>query len=354
MNGNRAAAVPSSVCLHPSSRPYDALLVVSFGGPEKPDDVLPFLENVTRGRRVPRSRLLEVAAHYQHFGGRSPINALNRQLVAAVAAELQQAGLPMPVYWGNRNWHPLLADTVRQMTADGVRHALAFVTSAFGSYSGCRQYQEDLDRARAEVGPTAPAIDKLRLFYNHPGFIEAMADRVRTATTALHRQERLALVFTAHSIPTAMAERSPYVAQLREACRLVAELLGQSNWTLAYQSRSGPPDQPWLEPDIGDHLAALAKADVRQVVVTPIGFLAEHVEVLYDLDVVAREICRRLGMEMLRVEPVGTHARFVTMIRQLVSERLDGSIERLALGVQGPAPDHCPPDCCHPSQPPQS
>jgi ferrochelatase len=321
-------------------------LLVSFGGPEQPNDVLPFLENVTRGRNVPRPRLLEVAEHYQTFGGRSPINELNRQLVVAVDEELQRAGLPLPVYWGNRNWHPLLAATVRQMAADGVRRALAFVTSAFGSYSGCRQYSENIAQARAEVGPTAPAIDKLRLFYNHPGFVEAMADRVRVATAQLSTEEQTALVFTAHSIPTAMAERSPYVAQLHEACRLVAEILGRPNWTLVYQSRSGPPGQPWLEPDIGDHLATLAQAGMRRVVVAPIGFLAAHVEVLYDLDVVARETCRRRGLEMIRVEPVGTHPRFVAMIRQLVAERLDASAQRLALGEQGPAPDVCRNDCC--------
>jgi ferrochelatase len=345
------ATAPSSLILYPSSRPYDALLLVSFGGPEQPDDVLPFLENVTRGRNVPRERLLEVAEHYRAFGGRSPINDLNRQLVAALKVELQQAGLRLPVYWGNRNWHPLLADTVRQMAADGVRRALAFVTSAFGSYPGCRQYLEDLAQARDAVGPTAPAIDKLRLFYNHPGFIEALADRVTAATAELSADEPWALVFTAHSIPTTMAEQSPYVAQLREACRLVAERLGRPDWTLVYQSRSGPPSQPWLEPDIGDHLATLAGGPVRRVVVVPIGFLAEHVEVLYDLDVVAREVCRRRGLEMIRVSAVGVHPRFVAMIGQLVQERFTPSVERLALGTHGPAPDRCPADCCRPSRP---
>jgi protoporphyrin/coproporphyrin ferrochelatase len=333
-----------------SSLPYDALLLVSFGGPEEPADVVPFLENVTRGRNVPRNRLLEVAQHYQQFGGRSPLNEINRRLVAAVGAELRQAGLSLPVYWGNRNWHPLLTDTVRQMAADGVQRALAFVTSAFGSYSGCRQYLEDIQRARDEVGPAAPAIDKLRLFYNHPGFIEAMADRVRSAAARLPAGQRAALVYTAHSIPVAMAERSPYESQLREACRLVSEHVGWPEWTLAYQSRSGPPGQPWLEPDIGDHLSAAAQGGASHVVVVPIGFLAEHVEVLYDLDVVARDVCRRCGLEMIRAEPVGVHPRFVTMIRELVAERIDAPAERLALGSLGPAPDVCPADCCRPGQ----
>jgi ferrochelatase len=333
---------------------YDALLVVSFGGPQQPADVIPFLENVTRGRDVPRARLLEVAEHYQHFGGRSPINDLNRQLVAALESELRSTGLALKVCWGNRNWHPLLVDTVRQMAADGVRRALAFVTSAFGSYSGCRQYQEDIVRARNEVGPKAPAIDKLRLFYNHPGFIEATADRVRTAMASVSPDDdasRTALVYTAHSIPTVMAQQSPYEAQLHEACRLVSQALGHSEWTLAYQSRSGPPHQPWLGPDIGEHLVALAARGTRRVVLVPIGFLAAHVEVLYDLDVEARAVCQQFGIEMVRAEPVGTHPRFVTMIRQLVEERVQGA-PRAALGSLGPWPDTCPADCCRPSQRP--
>jgi ferrochelatase len=336
----------------PSVLPYDALVVVSFGGPEQPADVIPFLENVTRGRNVPQNRLAEVAEHYQHFGGRSPINELNRRLVAAVQTELQQAGIPLPVYWGNRNWHPLLGDTVRQMAADGVRRALALVTSAFGSYSGCRQYLEDIQHARDDVGPTAPAIDKLRLFYNHPGFVDAMAERVRSAIARLPAGQPAALVYTAHSIPTAMADRSPYTSQLHEACRLVSERVGWPDWTLAYQSRSGPPGQPWLEPDVGDLLPKVAQSGVRHVLIVPIGFLAEHVEVLYDLDVVAREVCRRHGLEMIRAEPVGTHPRFVAMVRELVAERIDPSAERLALGPQGPTPDVCPADCCPPPKRP--
>src|SRR5581483_4415928 len=222
---------------------YDALLVLSFGGPEKPDDVLPFLENVLRGRNVPRERMLEVAEHYHHFGGKSPINDQNRELIAALKAELARNQLTLPVYWGNRNWHPLLADTLRQMKSDGVRRALAFVTSVFSSYSGCRQYQEDIARARSEVGSDAPTVDKLRSFYNHPMFIEAEGDCVRAALQAIPEMRRITaqIVFTAHSIPVAMADGCHYVQQLNETCRLVSEGVGMGSWRLVFQSRSGPP-----------------------------------------------------------------------------------------------------------------
>ena len=254
---------------------YDALLVLSFGGPEKHEDVIPFLENVLRGRNVPQERLLEVAEHYYHFGGRSPINDQNRALVAAL-----QAVLKIPVYWGNRNWHPLLADTLRQMRDDGIRRAVAFVTSAFGSYSGCRQYMEDLDCARAAV-EDAPAIDKIPPFSTHPLFLEAMTDRVRTALDQLPTAR---LIFTAHSIPQSMAQSSPYVQQLEQACAQVAQNVVRKDWKLVYQSRSGPPSQPWLEPDICDYL----RANPADSILIPIGFLSDHMEVLYDLDTEAR------------------------------------------------------------------
>ncbi len=233
----------------PSPLAYDALLLVSFGGPERREDVIPFLENVLRGRNVPRERMLEVAEHYYQFGGKSPINDQARALVAALQSELASRGPNLPIYWGNRNWHPMLADTLRQMKSDGVRRALAFVTSAFGSYSGCRQYREDIERARAEAGPDAPAIHKLRVFHNHPNFIEALTDRVREAFHRVPAERRSAarLVFTAHSVPLSMAESSPYVKQLEDSCRLVAQAVGATP-TLVYQSRSGPPNQPWLNP----------------------------------------------------------------------------------------------------------
>jgi ferrochelatase len=330
--------------------PYDALLVVSFGGPDGPDDVIPFLENVLRGRNVPRERMLEVAEHYYQLGGRSPINDQNRRLVAAIERELAAHGPPLPVYWGNRNWHPLLADTLRKMSADGVRRALAFVTSAFSSYSGCRQYREDIARAQQEVGPAASHVDKLRMFFNHPGFIEPTIEYTRAALEQVPAERRAAalLVFTAHSIPLAMAAGCCYEEQLRESCRLVAEGVGRGDWRLVYQSRSGPPQQPWLEPAIGDFLERCQVSGVRcpDVVVVPIGFISDHMEVLYDLDIEARQTCQRLGINMVRAATVGTHPRFVRMIRELVEERTSDSPERLALGTLGPSHDICPEDCC--------
>ncbi len=329
--------------------PFDALLLASFGGPEGPDDVMPFLENVVRGRPVPRERLQEVARHYDLFDGVSPINAQNRALLAALIAELNTHGPPLMVYWGNRHWHPLLEDAVRQMAEDGVGRALAFCTSAFGSYPGCRQYREDIDAARAAVGDAAPPIEKLRLFYNHPGFIETMAERVEQARATLpdDRRHAAATLFTAHSIPMSMAQSSPYENQLHEACRLVAERNGLSNWQLAYQSRSGPPSQPWLEPDIGQVLKTLAATgEVEDVVVVPIGFVSEHMEVVYDLDVEAAALCEELGLGMARASTVGCHPRFVQMIRELVVERLDPTAPRLAVGLHPAAADACAPDCC--------
>jgi ferrochelatase len=254
---------------------YDALLLVSFGGPEGRDDVMPFLERVLRGRDVPPERLREVAAHYDHFGGRSPINDQCRALLAAVRAELARDGPRLPVYWGNRNWHPFLVDTIRRMAGDGVERALAFVTSAFGSYSGCRQYREDIARARSELGPGVPEVDKLRGFHNHPGFVEPLVESVAAALGRVPetRRESCRLVFTAHSIPRALAASSPYQAQLRETAGLVASALGRSCHTLAYQSRSGPPGQPWLEPDLLEVLRTVAADGATDVVVAPIGFV---------------------------------------------------------------------------------
>ncbi len=330
---------------------YDALLLVSFGGPEAPDEVMPFLENVLRGKNVPRERMLEVAEHYQRFGGVSPINEQNRRLIAALESELAEHGPKLPIYWGNRNWRPLLADTLRQMAADGVRRALAFVTSAYSSYSGCRQYREDVARAQQEVGPEAPQVDKLRVFFNHPGFIEPMVASVRACFDRFPAAERdrVTTLFTAHSIPTAMADNCRYAAQLAEACRLVAEGtdVPADRWELVYQSRSGPPSQPWLEPDVCDRIEELHSAGrLHGVVLAPIGFISDHLEVLYDLDCAARELCGRLGIPVERAATVGTHARFVKMIRELVVERISGATERPALGQLGPSHDVCPADCC--------
>lgn len=328
--------------------PYDAVLLLSFGGPEGIDDVRPFLENVLRGKHVPEERLLEVAEHYYLFDGVSPINAQNRALLAALISELRAHGIDLPVYWGNRNWHPLLADTMRQMAEDGVRRALTFVTSAFASYSGCRQYLEDIERARSEIGSQAPVIDKLRLFHNHPGFIEPTAERVDHVLASMDDRARATarLVFTAHSIPQAMSGGCAYVAQLCDACRLVAERIGRAEWDLVYQSRSGPPSQPWLEPDVRDHLRSLGSAGYKDVVLVPIGFLSEHMEVIYDLDLEAAEICEEIGINLVRSAVVGCHPRFVAMIRELIQERLDEQPQRLSLGELGPSPDVCPDDCC--------
>src|SRR4051812_26336212 len=328
------------------SQPYDAVLIVSFGGPDGPDDVLPFLENVLRGRNVPRERMLEVAEHYYEFGGRSPINDQNRALIAALEQELAGHGPHLPIYWGNRNWHPLLADTLRQMVGDGVRRALAFFTSAYSSYSGCRQYRENIATAQAEVGPTAPAVDKLRVFFNHPGFIEPMIERARAALDEVpnDRRDTAALIFTAHSIPQAMADGCRYEEQLRESSQLVAEGLGRPKRELVYQSRSGPPQQPWLEPDVCDFIRNCHNSDpsIRDVVIIPIGFISDHLEVLYDLDTEAKQRCSELGINMIRAGTVGTHPRFVRMIRELIEERVTVNPSRLALGSLGPSHDVCP------------
>jgi ferrochelatase len=326
----------------------DAILLVSFGGPDGPEDVMPFLENVLRGRNVPRARMLEVAAHYDRFGGKSPINDANRALLAALREDLAAHDPALPVYWGNRNWHPLLPDTMRQMTADGVRRAFAFVTSAYSSYSGCRQYLEDLARARAAVGPSAPEVLKLRVFYNHPGFIEPMADRVRAALEHIPatRRGRAALAFTAHSVPVAMAASSRYVQQVEEACRLVAGRVDHSVYRLVYQSRSGSPAQPWLGPDVLEYLRELAASGGAQdVVLAPIGFVSDHMEVVYDLDTEARELCGQLGLNMVRAGSVGADPRFASMIHELVLERI-GDAPRRALGEDGASHDVCPDDCC--------
>jgi ferrochelatase len=330
---------------------YDAFLLVSFGGPERREDVLPFLENVLRGRNVPRERMLAVAEHYYHFGGVSPINAQNRELLAAVKDEFASAGMKLPLYWGNRNWHPLLTDALAQMKAAGVRRAIAFFTSAFSSYSGCRQYRENVAAAQAAVGDGAPQVDKLRAFYNHPGFIEPMIERTRDALHQLPAERRAAahLIFTAHSIPLSMAQNCRYEAQFREASRLVAQGLNHANWQIAYQSRSGPPSQPWLEPDIGDALAAIAadkNTPSRDVVIIPIGFISDHMEVLFDLDEEAQQRAGELGLNLIRAGTAGTHPRFVRMIRELVEERMDANRAKLALGEFGPSHDACPVDCC--------
>jgi protoporphyrin/coproporphyrin ferrochelatase len=347
---------------------YDAILVVSFGGPEKHEDVLPFLENVLRGRNVPRERMLAVAEHYYHFDGKSPINQQTRELISAIKNELAQHGPRLPVYWGNRNWHPMLADTLRQMKADGVGRALAFVTSVYSSYSGCRQYREDIARAQAEVGDGAPQIDKIRIFFNHPGFLAATEERIQDAVGELASVRELEskspllakparngapicpaevqVVYVAHSVPMSMATTSDYGKQLEEVRRLSSAALGIKNDALVYQSRSGAPGQPWLEPDILDYLREVkAKNLASAVVIAPISFISDHMEVLYDLDIEAKQLCDSLGLPMARAKTVGVHPKFIAMIRELILERTEGA-ERRSLGTLGAREDVCAEDCC--------
>jgi protoporphyrin/coproporphyrin ferrochelatase len=329
---------------------YDAVLLVSFGGPEGPDDVMPFLRNVVSGRGVPDDRLLAVAEHYQHFGGVSPINEQCRELLAALRTDFADSGLDLPLYWGNRNWHPYLADTVARLRDDGVRRALAFVTSPYGSFSSCRQYLDDIEAAREKVGPGAPIIDKIRHYHDHPGFVRPHADAVRAAMDTLS-DVQARLVFTAHSVPSTMDVQSGpdgwrYTTQLHETATLVAEAAGPGlEWDLVWQSRSGPPQVPWLEPDINRHLESLAAAGVRAVVVSPIGFISDHLEVVWDLDTEAAETARRLGLKYARAATPGDDPRFVNMVRDLVRERLDPAAPRARLGAL-PVWDTCPAVCC--------
>jgi ferrochelatase len=322
--------------LHGSQTDYDALLVVSFGGPEGMEDVIPFLENVLRGRNVPRERMLQVAQHYEMFGGVSPINQQNRNLIAALEKELESNGPRLPIYWGNRNWHPLLPDTLRKMASDGVQNALAFVTSAYSSYSSCRQYLQNIADAQAQVGPSAPRVEKLRVFYNHPLFIEANVNHIRDAWHELKNPASAHLVFTAHSIPESMAANCDYAMQLKQTATSIARALNIENWELVYQSRSGSPSQPWLGPDVCDYLKTLREAGVKEVVVAPIGFVSDHMEVVYDLDVEARKVAEEMGMNLVRARTAGTHPAFVKMIRELMLER-----------ITDVAPKNiCAPDCC--------
>ncbi len=326
-------------------RQPQAILLLSFGGPEHSDDVMPFLRNVTRGRNVPDDRLADVAKQYELFGGVSPINEQNRSLIAALRAELDGHDIDLPVYFGNRNWAPFLQDTVDEMRSDGIERALVFVTSAFGSYSGCRQYRENLSEA---IGDTPDIeLQKLRLYFNHPGFIEPAAAQVALAIAQHDTPPRI--VFTAHSIPNSMAASCDYEAQLNEAARLVTDQLAPSThlgWDLVFQSRSGPPHMPWLEPDVNDHLRSFNSAgSAPPVTLVPLGFISDHMEVMFDLDTQAAETAAELDIELNRAQTVGTDPRFVTMIRELVEEQLHER-PKLFLGSSGPWPDECPEGHC--------
>jgi protoporphyrin/coproporphyrin ferrochelatase len=328
---------------------YDAILVVSFGGPESREDVIPFLENVLRGRNVPRERMLAVAEHYYHFEGKSPINEQTRELIAALKSELKAHGSQLPVYWGNRNWHPMLPDTLRKMKDDGIRNALAFVTSAYSSYSGCRQYREDIARAQAEVGTDAPQVDKLRAFFNHPGFIAATESRLRDSLLQIPSaaQQNIQVVYVAHSIPISMSNTCDYVKQLEEVRRIVSGRVGISNDALVYQSRSGAPGQPWLEPDILDYLREIkTQKSTSAVVLAPISFISDHMEVLYDLDIEAKQLCESVSLPMVRAKTVGVDPQFIAMIRELIEERIAPGSARRAIGELGARADVCAEDCC--------
>ncbi len=333
--------------------PYDSFLLVSFGGPEGMDDVMPFLENVLRGKNVPRERMLEVSEHYRHYDGISPINEQNRELMKAIETEFAASGVDLPVYWGNRNWKPMFADTLRQMRDDGCKRTLAFFTSMFSCYSGCRQYRENIIAAREEIGVGAPIVEKVRMGFNHPGFVNSMSDSLAVAFAELESKPNEATVFfTAHSIPMSMADNCDYEKQLREACRLVAQASGATDWKLVFQSRSGPPSQPWLEPDVCDEITTMHQAgELQKLVILPIGFVSDHMEVMYDLDEEAAVLCKEHGIPMARAATAGTSKSFVEMIRKLVQERLtaessDQTVTKEAVGALGPWHDVCPADCC--------
>ncbi|MFI1520082.1 ferrochelatase [Kitasatospora cineracea] len=356
------------------SAPYDALLLLSFGGPEGPEDVVPFLENVTRGRGIPKERLAEVGKHYFLFGGVSPINEQNRELLAALRKDFADHGLDLPVYWGNRNWAPYLVDTLREIADDGHRRVLVLATSAYAGYSGCRQYRENLADALAQLaaeGRPELTVDKLRHFYNHPGFVEPMTDATLAALAALPAGARdgARLAFTTHSIPTAMAETSgapddpargtpggAYVAQHLDVARLIAAAVAERTgvadrpWQLVYQSRSGAPHVPWLEPDVCDHLEAQHADGAEAVVMVPIGFVSDHMEVKYDLDTEAVAKAAELGLPVARAATVGADPRFAAAVRDLVLERAAAQrgepVTRCALGALGPSHDLCATACC--------
>jgi ferrochelatase len=350
--------------------PYDALLLLSFGGPEGPDDVVPFLENVTRGRGIPKERLKEVGQHYFLFGGVSPINAQNRALLDALREDFAAHGLDLPVYWGNRNWAPYLTDTLREMADDGRRRILVLATSAYASYSGCRQYRENLAEALATLeaeGRELPRIDKLRHYFNHPGFIEPMIEGVLESLADLPEdvREGAHLAFSTHSIPETAADTSgpagqhgdggAYVRQHLDVARLIAEAVRERTgvdrpWRLVYQSRSGAPHIPWLEPDICDHLEELHGQGVPAVVMAPIGFVSDHMEVLYDLDTEAKAKAEELGLPVRRSATVGADPRFAAAVRDLVTERAAAErgkkVAPCALGALGASHDVCPVGCC--------
>jgi ferrochelatase len=329
--------------------PIDSILFVSFGGPESPDDVIPFLENVLRGKPVPRERMLEVAEHYYHFGGISPINAQNRDLIDRLQQSLSQQGIDLPIVWGNRNWKPYISDALSLLKERGLNYPLPIFTNMFSSYSGCRQYRENILTSQQHLGDHAPSTaPRLRFGFNHPLYISAQADLTGQALSKLPEalSSQATLLFAAHSIPTSMAQNCKYETQLREAAKLVADRVGHSRWQLVFQSRSGPPQQPWLEPDICDRINQLKEEGCRAVAVVPLGFVSDHMEVMYDLDTEAKQLCGQLGIAFSRAAAVGTHPDFIAMLVDLIKERLDPSVDKACIGDLPPLHDVCPENCC--------
>lgn len=301
----------------------EAVFFISFGGPEKREEIRPFLEIVTRGRRIPPERIDEVAHHYETIGGASPINAITRRQAEDLEKALARTDTPWPVYIGNRNWHPFLEDTLRKMAADGIQRTVGFITAAHRTEASWERYINAVEEARQRIGAGAPSIEYVDPWFEHPLFIEAIAARVQDVVQRLSPsdQNRLAWVFTAHSIPTPMAEASSYVRELRRTAELVARKFSQKTWALGYTSRSGKPTDPWLEPDVCDWIREEAKKGVRDILAIPIGFIADHVEVLYDLDVEAQDAARAAGVRLLRAQTVGDHSMFIQMISDVVRER---------------------------------
>ena len=370
MPSPRPAALDSAThARRAEQKPFDAILFSSFGGPDGQDDVIPFLRNVTRGRGIPDERLEEVAGHYRALGGRSPITAQNEAMIVALEQELAGRGIDLPIYFGNRNWAPYNAEAVRALHADGHRHALGLVTSAYSSYSSCRQYREDFGMVLEETGLVGEvSIDKVRVYFNHPGFLEPVVDGVGSAlaslTAAGHDADRIAVLFSTHSVPNSMAEASGpeetrvegsggwYVEQHLAACRWVMEQLHDDvpelpQWQLVYQSRSGAPHIPWLEPDVNDVIEQLAAEEAADaVIVVPIGFVTDHVEVVWDLDTEAKETAAEKGLDFRRVATSGEDPRFIAALADLVQERLDAQFPRRIVTDFGGTPDVCGANCC--------
>lgn len=326
---------------------FDALLLLSFGGPEGPDEVMPFLENVTRGRGIPRARLEAVAEHYLHFGGVSPINGINRALIEAIQAELDAGHRDLPVYFGNRNWDPFVEDTVTAMRDDGIARAAVFATSAWGGYSGCAQYQEDIARARAAVGDSAPELHRLPQYFDHPLLIQMFSDAIADAAAELPDalRDEARLVFTAHSIPLRAVDRcgsNLYPRQVRHTSALVAAAAGFADYDVVWQSRSGPPQVPWLEPDVGEHLSGLAEAGTRAVIVCPVGFVADHIEVIWDLDGELAEQAAELGVALARAKTPNSKPLFARLVLDLLDEVETGREPTRVVGSESVPADIAP------------